>query len=280
MKKKILDLEALCVQLRSIITTLEKSNDLSEIKKMCEGLLKLFQEPSNFYFQFIHGGCATGFRYSSHMILVNSHKIIATVEANMPQTIPELKMKLLSNISEIIRDVAGNSHFEYPQLTYDIKPPSWVEASSYFISYAHADNISQTILARIKSVLGYTVNLWLDSTDLKRHQQVPKALSDAITNSEASLLIVSKNYLKSKWCNEEWQALFMKRLSDPNYRLYLIRIDNVVYPPFLSTFNYTDCRSYPKPYAKVELGKLIHEIEEYERDYQFYKCVQKKQKIR
>lgn len=121
------------------------------------------------------------------------------------------------------------------------------------------------------------MNLWLDSYELKRHQQIPRTISDAISNSEASLLVVSKNYLKSKWCNEEWQALFMKRYSDPNYRLYLIRIDKVVYPPFLATFNYTDCRSYPKPCALVELGKLMKEIEEYENDFQFYKRSQEHQ---
>lgn len=159
MKNKILDLDTLCIQLSIISGALEKTSDLPEIRTACKNLLKLFTEPSNFYYQFIHGGCATGFRYSSQMILVNSNKIMASINANAPQAIPELKTQLLANITQIIRDVEGNSHFEYPQVTHDYKPPSWVNATSYFVSYAHADNVSQPILARLQFVLGSRVNL-------------------------------------------------------------------------------------------------------------------------
>ena len=56
----------------------------------------------------------------------------------------------------------------------------------------------------------------------------------------------------------------MKRLTEPQYRLYLIRIDDEEYPPLLTPFYYTDCRNFPEPRAKVELGKLLKEIENYE----------------
>jgi hypothetical protein len=186
-----------------------------------------------------------------------------------------LKKQLISSIKEVISDIEGNSHFN-PNLTYyDVKPPVWMEATNYFVSYAHSDHISEPIVNTMRFVVGHTINFWVDSYDLKRHMQIPKALSDAITNSEAALLLLSKNYLRSKWCNVEWQALFMKRLSTPNYRLYIIRLDNAKYPALLDTFNYTDCRSYPKPYALIELGKLMNEIEEYERALDFYKHSQR-----
>jgi hypothetical protein len=276
--RRIIDLDALCVKLTEFSKELETTNGFPKITQACRSLLKLLNEPSDFYYQFIHGGCATGFEYQSKMILINTTKIIATIKANVTETIPQLKKQLLSNINDTIREVQANNNFEYPQLHYDYKPPSWEKATNYFISYAHADSKSQLIVKRLKFVLGHTINLWLDSSDLKRHQQLPKALNDAMMSSEACILLFSKNYLKSKWCNEEWQALFMKRFSAPNYRLYVIRMDNAVCPILLSTFYYTDCRFYPRGLAKLEIGKLMREIENYERDLQFYKRAQECEK--
>lgn len=107
---KIISLDALYVQLSAISDAVEKTSDSSEIKGTCKRLIKLLQNSRNFYYQFIHGGCATGFRYSSQMILVNSNKMLATIEASSRETIPELKKSLLSNISEIKRVVEVNNH--------------------------------------------------------------------------------------------------------------------------------------------------------------------------
>jgi hypothetical protein len=85
---KVVDLVTLSVRLDAISETIQGTEDLPTISKACHGLLKLLDNPSNFYFQFVHGGWRTGFRYSSNMILVNSDKIIAKNNRDLTSNIP------------------------------------------------------------------------------------------------------------------------------------------------------------------------------------------------
>jgi hypothetical protein len=266
MKENLLDLYSLSIKLQAISDELEKSEDSKRIAMLASEILELMEQRVEYYYQFFHGGIATGFNFFSAELMNKCQKIIAIVKFNQLDVIPEIKGAITDRIKDIVRDIDSDSHWRQPNVAILslYKPPEWMQASSFFVSYSHKDKIAEEILPVIQFKIGNTVDIWIDKYDLKRHQQLPKEISGAIQKSSASMLILSKNFFESKWCNEEWQSIFMKRLLETQYRLYLIRIDDEKYPPLLNAFYYTDCRRFPKPEALVELGKLLREIQDFE----------------
>lgn len=275
----LLDLASLSVRLGKIAGKLEYVKDSNEIEQLISLILDLMKRREEYYFQFSHGGCATGFNFFSAELMNSCDKMKALIREKIPDDIiAKHKKGLISMIGEIVDDIERDSHFRYPPAMTYVESPTFPEAPTYFFSYSHGDKASELIAERVRSKMSPTVRMWIDKFELRRHQQLPSEISKAIKESTASLLILSKNFLGSKWCNEEWQALFMKRLSETDYHFYIIRIDDAKYPPFLSSFFYTDCRGFPRPEALVELGKLLKEIEMYEMYRPFSARFSKKRK--
>ena len=261
------------MRLGKIAGKLDYAKDKNEIEQLISPILDLMKRREECYFQFSHGGSATGFSFFSAELMNNCNKMKALIREEVSgDTIAEHKKGLISKIGEIVKEIDGDSHFRHPNpvMAY-VESPTFPDAPTYFFSYSHKDKASELIAERVHSKMSLTVKTWIDKFELKRYQQLPSEISKAIEESAASLLILSKNFLDSKWCNEEWQALFMKRLSEADYHLYIVRIDDAEYPPFLSSFVYTDCRGFPRPEALVELGKLLKEIEMYEMYRRFRK---------
>lgn len=266
MKENLLDLYGLSIKLKAILGELEKSEDPKRIVILASAILELMEHRVEYYYQFFHGGIATGFNFDSADLMNGCQKLIALAKFEQIDVMPETKVATTNAMKDILREIDQDSQCRQPSvvsLSFH-KPPEWMQASSFFVSYSHKDKITETILPVIQFKIGGTINLWIDKYDLKRHQQLPKEISDALKKSSASMLILSKNFFESKWCNEEWQSIFMKRWLEPQYRLYIIRIDDEKYPPLLNTFYYTDCRGFPKPEALVELNKLLREVEDFE----------------
>jgi len=270
----LVDLDSLAIRLTKTAGELEKAKDAKTIQKLTSEVLDLLKRRNEYYYQFSHGGAATGFSFFSAESISTSTRLVALIRTDSKyEAIVEHRNKLIKHLNEVVRTIESDSKSRMPNpavLEY-FKPPEWMNPSFFFVSYAHKDSIAQSIIPLMRSRIGSTVHVWIDEYELKRHQQLPKAISDAIKKSHAAIMIPSKNFLDSKWCNEEWQALFMKRLLEPEYHLYLIRIDDEKYPPLLDAFNYTDCRNFPKPEAQVELGKLLKEIENYELFRRFHR---------
>lgn len=275
----LLDLDSLSIRLSDVANELEKAQDMENIKKLASQVLDLLKHRNEYYYQFSHGGAATGFNFFSADLINTSTRLLALIGADSKtETIFEHRNKLIDDIRKVIQTLDSDSKFRVPNIPVleFLKPPSWTNPGTYFVSYSHRDQVSKSIIPLIRSRIGSSVYLWIDEYELKRHQQIPKEISDAIKKSDATILIPSRNFFESKWCNEEWQALFMKRLLEPEYRMYLIRIDNEQYPPLLDAFNYTDCRNFPEPKAQVELGKLLREIE----DYETYNRFRRRERVR
>jgi hypothetical protein len=262
----LLDLDSLSIQITDIGDKLEKVREIKTKQKLVSQILCLLRNRDEYYYQFSHGGAATGYNFFSGDLINKCTKVQALINLGKIEEASDNIKEVIDNIRKIVDTIDSDSNFRVPNpaVMYFYKPPDWMNANTYFVSYAHKDSISRSIIPLMRSKIGSLANLWIDEYDLKRHQQLPIEISKAIEKSNAAIVFTSKNFFESKWCNEEWQSLFMKRLSEPQYRLYLIRIDDEEYPPLLTTFYYTDCRNFPEPRAKVELGKLLKEIENYE----------------
>lgn len=271
-ENELLNLEHLLVKLEAIKTTLENIINVEDTVEPIISLHTALRRREDYNFQFTHGGILQGFMYSSGEILNLCSRLLALVKEGVSmEVVTQEKSNLLSSlnfcIDEIKHDLKFRANLNFQALKRR-SPPGWFRAPLYFVSYAHKDSIVRDMLTILMCKVGFEVKFWIDEFDLERFHEIPKELSRAMKRSKAAILFLSKNYFESKWCNKEWQALFMRRFHGrPALRLYLIRIDESPvdhWPPLLQPYYYTDCSNYPSPRAIVELGKLAKSIYDYE----------------
>src|SRR5438874_9454503 len=90
-----------------------------------------------------------------------------------------------------------------------------------FISYAHVDNqpfggikwvttLKANLETRLNTELGGhpPVKIWMDH-EIKGNVPLPEQLNGLIDKSATLILVLSPAYLKSDWCNKEWQRFLL-----------------------------------------------------------------------
>mgnify|MGYP003315624084 CR=1 FL=1 len=104
-----------------------------------------------------------------------------------------------------------------------------------FISHSSADKeISLSIASDLK-LSNY--NVWLDKWDLKLGHSIPQSITDGLDSADALLIILSKDYLESAYCKDEWQGYYMK-YNTMNRPIVVIIIDESDPPTLLAARKY------------------------------------------
>jgi CTP:molybdopterin cytidylyltransferase MocA len=109
--------------------------------------------------------------------------------------------------------------------------------SKTFISHSSKDKaeIVEPLVRHLKNN-GYHV--WYDTEKIKPGVSIPSAVSEGIRSSDTFLLVVSENYLQSKWCQKEQWAIIERCIGDPTQRMIIIRVDNAELEPLIRDVRY------------------------------------------
>ena len=104
-----------------------------------------------------------------------------------------------------------------------------------FISHSSADKeISLSIASDLK-LSNY--NVWFDKWDLKLGHSIPQSITDGLDSADALLIILSKDYLESAYCKDEWQGYYMK-YNTLNRPIIVIIVDESDPPSLLAARKY------------------------------------------
>lgn len=139
------------------------------------------------------------------------------------------------------------------------------EPRKIFISYAHED---EAWLNRILEIVARNtdpkrVKVWTDH-EIREGDEWRKEILDALERSEAALLIVSKNFLKSHFIEHVELPQLRKLYKDNEFRLTWIRVDDVDYGMAV----YTDFQAIigPEPplqhYPELEQERILENVVE------------------
>lgn len=109
-----------------------------------------------------------------------------------------------------------------------------------FISHASQDTKISSLIATDLKRSKY--NVWFDKWDINLGHSIPQSITDGLDSADALVVILSKDYLKSAFCSDEWQSYYMKFNSQRKPILTII-IDESQPPTILASRKYFRMKS-------------------------------------
>lgn len=102
-----------------------------------------------------------------------------------------------------------------------------------FVSYRSTDRRwAQGLVARLE---GVGLRVFIDQAELQPGDYLGRQLESAMQRSRGAVVLVSKGWLESPWCQQEAQVLEKRAVQDKSFRLVPLRLDSSTMPPFLDT---------------------------------------------
>jgi TIR domain len=109
-----------------------------------------------------------------------------------------------------------------------------------FISYSHADRVFVNKLAA--SLVKHNAHVWIDSWELNVGDSIVSRVQEAIKDSSALLVVLSKASVASEWCKKELNAGLMRELDEKRVLVLPVLVDDCEIPVFLREKLYADFR--------------------------------------
>jgi hypothetical protein len=110
-----------------------------------------------------------------------------------------------------------------------------------FISYSHSDKAFANKLAA--NLVKQNAHVWIDSWELNVGDSLIQRIQEAIQESSALLVILSKASIQSEWCKKELNAGLVRELEEKKVLVLPVLAENCEIPIFLKEKMYADFRT-------------------------------------
>lgn len=109
-----------------------------------------------------------------------------------------------------------------------------------FISYSHADKTFVDKLA--VKLVKHDAHVWVDMWELNVGDSILNRVQEAIRDSSALLIVLSKASVASEWCKKELSAGLMRELDEKRVVVLPVLVEDCEIPVFLREKMYADFR--------------------------------------
>lgn len=109
-----------------------------------------------------------------------------------------------------------------------------------FISYSHEDKLNVDLLAA--HMVKRNASVWVDTWELNVGDSIIQRVQEAITESDALLVILSKASVESEWCKKELSAGMIRELDEKRVVVLPVLLEDCEIPLFLRDKMYADLR--------------------------------------
>ncbi|PTQ87073.1 toll/interleukin-1 receptor domain-containing protein [Agitococcus lubricus] len=110
-----------------------------------------------------------------------------------------------------------------------------------FISYSHSD--SEFVDKFAAHLVKQNTHVWVDKWNLNVGDSIVSKVQEAIEESSALLVVLSKASVESEWCKKEINSGLMRELDEKKVIVLPILIDDCKIPLFLREKMYADFRT-------------------------------------
>lgn len=121
----------------------------------------------------------------------------------------------------------------------------------FFVSYTGTDLNYATWVAEVLESNNYTVTI--QAWDFRPGDNFVSKINEALSECQKLIVILSKNYLRSKWCEAEWTSKLSEQITLKERRIIPIRIEPVDLKGLLSPIVYIDIVDKSENEAKDEI---------------------------
>lgn len=109
-----------------------------------------------------------------------------------------------------------------------------------FISYSHKDKEFAHILAT--NLVKNRTNVWIDDWEVNAGESLIEKIQDALEESSALIVILSKSSVESVWCKKEHTAGIQRELEEKKTLVVPVLLEDCKIPLFLRDKKYADFR--------------------------------------
>jgi preprotein translocase subunit Sss1 len=109
-----------------------------------------------------------------------------------------------------------------------------------FISYSHVDKEKVNLIAA--HMVKKNASVWVDTWELNVGDSIVQRVQDAITDSDALLVILSEASVKSEWCKKELNSGLIRELDEKRVVVLPVLLEDCEIPLFLREKMYADLR--------------------------------------
>ena len=149
-----------------------------------------------------------------------------------------------------------------PKEWKDVVPPPRPLAGqdewNVFLSYRSVNRPWVVNLYDVLREAGHKV--FLDQVVLAAGDNLRSRLQQALTRSQAGVLIWSKDVRDSDWVEREWQVMDEQARRKPGFCFVPLTLDDSDLPPFLKLLIYVNFTAYPDGPNGGELLRLLHGV--------------------
>src|SRR6266849_1326550 len=110
-----------------------------------------------------------------------------------------------------------------------------------FISYSHADKTFVNKLAA--HLVRHNAHVWIDSWELNVGDSLIQRIQQAIQESSALLVVLSKASVQSEWCKKELSAGLVRELEEKKVLVLPVLVEDCDIPIFLREKLYANFRT-------------------------------------
>lgn len=125
----------------------------------------------------------------------------------------------------------------------------------FFVSYTGTDLNFATWVAEILEKDDHTVTI--QAWDFRPGDNFVSKINEALLECQKLIVILSENYLKSKWCEAEWTSKLVEQIESNERRIIPIRVEPVNLKGLLSPIVYIDIVDKTEDEARNEILRGI-----------------------
>jgi hypothetical protein len=126
----------------------------------------------------------------------------------------------------------------------DVVPALPEDEYHVFVSYRSSDRA--WAMSLVNRLQGVGLRVFIDQKELEVGQSLAQQLQSALTRSRSAVVLVSKGWIESPWCQQENDVLLQRALKDQNFPLVPLRLDASPMPAFLNSRLWIDFNGVPR----------------------------------
>jgi len=100
-----------------------------------------------------------------------------------------------------------------------------------FISHSHRDKPFAAILNKALRDAG--VEVWIDEMEILPGDNIVKKIDQGLSSSDAIIVLLSKDYVSSKWAMQELSVFTARSISEEDIRILPILLEDCDLPIYL-----------------------------------------------